>query len=744
MLSTTMLIGLSVLALPVLKQLTFNDNPQQIFSNSSDVYQQYLRFANRFPAEQHDVPVLISGPILSDRGMRTLVELTDELRQLDPVSNVYAITTEPSISKLLSGVLNGQANARKNLFERMSNADYLPSRLVSTKQDTTVFNLALHNAYLNNTKQLSMDLTQIRSVLDHNLADTEFTWDMAGFPTLRVALQKQIRHDLLLFGGLAVLFSGIVAWLMFHSILVVLASMLGPVIGVLWTYGLMAALGLQISVLTQMVGVFILVVGYSDAIHLTHHIDRLRAQGLSLRRITLDTYRLLGPPCLLTSLTTAAGFLSLSLSKSLIIREFGLVCAAGTLLGFLAVMLTLPLMVFVIFRVSRRSTTDVTIVNGGHVYDQANTSATTAMAPPSLPVRVSVNKSSFPTLPAKYDYLLIACGAFLSAALLIVAVQVKPDYTLGENLPAKNSVLTTLDLADTKLGGVLPLHVMLEWNTTPAPTIRQMMSDIRTVQNALNTASSTQYGHSWVSVVNTLRYAPGIGTANRLRLLPKDVVERLLNQSSPSALISTTVKKSSSRELNQQLLDINTLIATLDIEDTVNVHTTGFLALVSHSSQQMIGDLARSLSGAVFIILLITIALFKSLKVGLISFIPNIAPVCAIAALLVALGEPIRYSSVVVFSICLGLAIDDTVHLIMRFRHYKSAGFNSEEAAHRATNEVGYVLLLTTGVMVAGFGALLISTTPTLVWMGLLSIVAMLVAVVADLSILPALLRRLP
>jgi predicted RND superfamily exporter protein len=196
--------------------------------------------------------------------------------------------------------------------------------------------------------------------------------------------------------------------------------------------------------------------------------------------------------------------------------------------------------------------------------------------------------------------------------------------------------------------------------------------------------------------------------------------------------------------------DVRQLIAqTIPVLDAfqrdhprIALDMTGFLSLVGTGSNHMITDLGKSLIAAVLIIFSLNVLLFRSLRFGLISLIPNIAPIAAVAAILVWSGEPLRYSSVVLFSICLGLAIDDTVHYLVRFRQHRQSGESTEQATQLTSAEVGEVLILTTLVMCAGFGSLLVSTTPAIVSMGGLACVALLVALLSDILLLPALLRK--
>ena len=156
--------------------------------------------------------------------------------------------------------------------------------------------------------------------------------------------------------------------------------------------------------------------------------------------------------------------------------------------------------------------------------------------------------------------------------------------------------------------------------------------------------------------------------------------------------------------------------------------------------RQMITDLVYSLTtAAVLIFILLTLA-FRSIWLGLVSVIPNAFPLVATAAVLGLAGEPLRYASAVCFCISLGIAVDDTIHFLWRYRRQQRA-LTDRAAAIRATFlSMAPVLVTTTVLLLIGFGAAIFSPVPTLRVFGGTACVAILWALAGDLIILPALL----
>jgi len=134
---------------------------------------------------------------------------------------------------------------------------------------------------------------------------------------------------------------------------------------------------------------------------------------------------------------------------------------------------------------------------------------------------------------------------------------------------------------------------------------------------------------------------------------------------------------------------------------------------------------------------------FRSLRLGLLSIIPNVFPLAATASLrAVFFGTSLDISSA--FAICLGIAVDDTIHFLIRFIHEREAGHEPPEAIHRTFVTVGSALVMTTAVMVSGFGSVMTSSLPTHFLFATMAFTTIAAALVGDLILLPALLVQFP
>lgn len=171
------------------------------------------------------------------------------------------------------------------------------------------------------------------------------------------------------------------------------------------------------------------------------------------------------------------------------------------------------------------------------------------------------------------------------------------------------------------------------------------------------------------------------------------------------------------------------------------VRVSGLYPVSARTSLQMIRSLGASLTVAALLILATLAVATRSAKLGIVCVIPNLLPLGMVCLFLVASERPLQFTTVTVLAVVLGLAVDDTIHVLAGVRRAQKAGANIEAAVATTLESVGSSLVITTALLVAGFGAVGLSRAPLMSLFGWLVAGALLVALVADLLILPALLR---
>jgi predicted RND superfamily exporter protein len=171
-----------------------------------------------------------------------------------------------------------------------------------------------------------------------------------------------------------------------------------------------------------------------------------------------------------------------------------------------------------------------------------------------------------------------------------------------------------------------------------------------------------------------------------------------------------------------------------------SLRLTGTVVVAARNLHGMIEDIRTSLSTAVIVIFAMMSWGFRSLWLGVISVIPNAFPLAFVGGLLASVGEPLRITSVMTFNICLGLAVNDTIHVLCRYRRELDLEDGVRAALQRTMDAVGIAMVANTVILTAGFSSLMLCRLPAIRLFGSLSSVAMIAALVGDLVILPAMM----
>jgi predicted RND superfamily exporter protein len=157
---------------------------------------------------------------------------------------------------------------------------------------------------------------------------------------------------------------------------------------------------------------------------------------------------------------------------------------------------------------------------------------------------------------------------------------------------------------------------------------------------------------------------------------------------------------------------------------------------------RIVTDLVLSLGSAAIVIFAVLAIAYRSLRIGLISVVPNLMPLVAAASWMAVTGQPLEIVSVCCFTICLGIAVDDTIHFLSRYQEERRQSQSIDQAIERAFQGVGTGMVMTTAVLVAGFASVTFSETRDYRVFGSLGVITLLTALICDLFLLPGLLKQ--
>ncbi|MCB9916023.1 MAG: MMPL family transporter [Planctomycetes bacterium] len=544
---------------------------------------------------------------------------------------------------------------------------------------------------------------------------------LTGTAPLRRATEETFAYEQWLFHGAAYVLTFVLAAFLFRSVWAVILTGGGPLLGVLWTFGILRLYGEHLNGLTRVIlPVMIMMIGFTDSVHLMIHVRRERRRGLDPRAAADSAVRALLLPCWLTSFTTALGFASLLTARTELIQKFGFASTIGALCTFLAVLTFLP------FFASTRL--------GRYLVERESSVVVESTLPAAR---------GFVAWVLRHARAVTAAGVLVTLVCLAIGVGVENDNRVRSDLPESSPAAQVLRRLDASLGGTVPISVYVEWDEARAGDWPAILAAVGAARAGLEGLPAHSRPLDLTDLLAALPGAPGGDLAERVRwlpLTPAHVRERVLSEDGRVARVEALLPDVGYERLQPEFDALRAELAGLEsAHPGFRFHLTGQAIVSGFLFGEVSRDLVLSLGLASLTIFAVLAFAFHSLRLGLVSIVPNAFPLAMTAALLVLLDIPMAGATAFVMS--LGIAVDDTIHLVARFRRELGDGAALPDAVEQAVIGVGKALLLTTVVLVIGFAPVLTSDFPrNRVFAGMI-MVTVAAALVGDLLILPAMLR---
>lgn len=452
----------------------------------------------------------------------------------------------------------------------------------------------------------------------------------------------------------------------------------------------------------------ILIIGLADAIHLQQKFDDARAAGKGVRESLREMFGSVGKACVLTSLTTACGFLSLLVARHEEVHDFGIWCAAGVGVAFLTVLLVLPL-ALAFFPGKGAPAKGRSLVN------------TRLLRRFAAPVTVLL--------------VILAAGVF----------QTRMDSSLERELPKELKVVRDAEWFANHFRGLDRVEVDLHADLRDPEVfglVEEMQEDLREFPGISGSRSYVDAIRMTLApeVVETDDgpmigvQALGSGGAFPVNLLNRDLDRACI------VFYRTRDFGTENYEIFRQRVQ--------DWADKFppgsRMKLNGSLPMYYESTTLMSRTMAMSLATSLAMITLILMVVLRSPKLALLCLVPNAIPLLVVAGISGWLGASLHFGLLVVFSVGLGLAVDDTIHLMVRFKQLqkeKPRG-SIRELMDEAIVSTGFAIVLTTVILVVTAACFLGSSFTTLRWTGVTLAIVAVSALLADLAVLPWLVEK--
>jgi len=587
-----------------------------------------------------------------------------------------------------------------------------------------------------NTKQRMFIVDEMKEAATKFGSENNLQIHFSGLPYVRSVLSQIVKREFIVFLMLAALATTLILLFFFRSARAVFFSIAIVSIGVVWALGMVSLMGSKITVLTGMVPALLIVIGIPNNIFLLnkyhgeyrHHQNKVKALQRVIQKV--------GSEIFMTNLTTAAGFATFMVIDNEMLRTFGLIASVNIIVLYLLCLTLIP----IVF---------------------------SFLPPPSdkhirhLDNRV-VNKISdqFVYLVRfKRNWIYFSVFLIMAVAAFGITKMKSTGYIL-DDIPKKNALYKDQVFFENAVKGVLPLEVAIDTKKPNGVFNASFLKKVETFQSYASHFPDLGRSFSLVDGMKVATQAYFNGNEKYYRLPGAQertfMMPYLSGSLKENSLVNTFVD--STRQImrvNFRIADVGTnrmleiqssLQAKLDTlfpSPDYNTILTGSALKYTLGTEYLVKNLINSLLLAIFLIAIFMAYMYKSPRMILVSVFGNLLPLLFTAGLMGYFNISIKPSTVLVFSVTYGIAVDTAIHFLSKYRqHLNCRGTDPEVAVIKALKEVGVSVVYTVTVLFVGFGIFMVSEFGGTKAMGFLISVTLLIAVISNLLLVPSILLR--
>lgn len=605
----------------------------------------------------------------------------------------------------------------------------LKSALVSEKGDVTVVNVTVQLPEMDKTAEVEEVVSSINAMIDrYQRAYPDVTFHKAGIIAMNHAFMTAAQDDSSTLVPTMLVVILVFLTIMLRSILSVIATLIVIIGSVMATMGISGWAGMFLSTATVNVPTLIMTLAVADCVHVIATMRQSMKNGFTKAQSIERSIALNFVPILITSVTTAIGFLMMNMSDSPVLRDFGNLSALGVMVAcFLSVTLLPALLKLLPIHVKMETSQDQK-----HVMDRLGDFV------------VSQRRALLP----------------LSVAVIVVCASLIPLNKVNdesvEYFGQRNEFRQAADFMEERISGMTNISIAIKTNESQGIAAPDFLNTIGEFSSWLRDQPETDHVATLADVYKRLnKNMHGDDEAYYSLPQARELAAQYLllyEMSLPYGLDlnnQINVDKSSIKMVltvanlgSVELVDLENRIYQWFAEHApqYQVVASSPSLMFAHIGETNMASMLSTLPITLVLISALLIFALRSVRLGLISLMPNIAPAVIGFGLWALISGEINLGLSVVVTLTLGIVVDDAVHFLSKYQRARREGQTAEQAVRYAFHTVGRALWITTVVLVAGFSVLAMSSFRLNADMGQLSAIVIFIALVVDFLFLPTLL----
>ena len=714
-------------------------NLEGFYPEEDPVIADYEKLEEEFGRDDNSIIIgFKTDSLFTEKVLLDLQSIVEQLEEIDYLAEVLSILDAQEI-KSEDGQLtfapyfdleNSTNEQLSNIKEDITLDPFLNGALISSSGKATAIVLRI-NEEQNTFFNRNYIIDSINDVLDEYRSDYEF--HTSGIPYFRNQYVNLLNGEIVMYIAISSILIILLLWYIYRTIWGVLFPMVIVWSTLLLTVAIIQLTGGYMEIMSSTIAPILLCVGVADAIHMISKYDDARESGFSKHNSIIEMLKTLGSATFLTSLTTAIGFATLFTSTVMPMRRFGIYTAAGVLLAYLVTIFFLPVIL------SRLKSKRIFDEKSGSFYPLLQKWLYKLSGLNRLNYRkvvifgllvtlifsigitkIEVNGKVFDDVGD--DTELMQDSRFFSDQIapqfpmeFLINTE-EPDGALSVDLLQRVSQFEQKLLEYPEIHRVVGLHTLMG-------EVHRVLTGGKRNEDLDNPLPDSDQAIAQYTLLMEINEA--------------DELYNLVDFDYRKLRITAQTEDAGSKRINEIRDEFRSEMKRLFPDEEVTV--TGTTILSADLTDKIVYSLAWSIMLAIFAITFIMAMLFKSFKMALIALVPNLIPLLIVGGVMGFAGIDIKPSTAVIFTIALGIAVDDSIHYLARFRieYLKSKAMLPSLTA--TTVRTGRAIIVTSLILIAGFGTLITSAFTSTAMMGILVCTTIFGALMADLFVLPSL-----
>lgn len=720
------------------------DNPKYI---------EYEEFRKKFGDDGNLMVIGIQTKDLFNQSVfNDYTSLVRKIKKVKSVQSIISVATAVNLTRneatetfnsfpvFRDTVLSQQEiDSSKNVF---LNLPFYRGLLYNPETNAWLMGVSIEPAVLG-TPERTKIVGQIVSLANQFGSKHNIEMHLSGLPLIRTQMADRIQKEMRWFLIGSVLLSAIILLLFFRSISATLLSLAVVIIGVVWSLGIMNLLGYKITLLTALIPPLIVVIGIPNCIYFLNKYHTTFKESNSKEEALINMISKMGVVTLFCNIAAAIGFAVFALTKSIILKEFGVVAGINIMLLFFISLILIPFTLKALPAPKKRHTK----------YLQ------------NIAVLKALDRLEYWSL--NHRKLIFGLTTLIIVISIMGIMRLKSVGYIVDDLPKSDKLYTDLKFFETNFKGVMPLEIVID--TRQRNGIRKnLLKTINGMDSLSQFLSSQSYIGKPLSIAEGMKFAKQAffeGDTSYYQVPGENDLLALKSYFSPntdsnasknnmfSKLVSSfmdTAKQET--RINVSMKDVGSarLPGILDtVQRKANhyfdstkyrVQLTGTSVTFLEGTRFIINGLRESIIWAFLLIALCMLYLFKSARILLCSLLPNIIPLVITAGVMGWAGVALKPSTVLIFSVALGIAIDITIRFLVNYKQQSRKDIDPKETVVETIHSTGLSIIYTSIVLIAGFIIFCFSGFGGTKALGWLTSLTLITATFANLILLPSLI----